>query len=391
MFSKIYNNLQLKIFGIIYPAINSFKISDPEFVNLHNEFYHTRNGVCKTNQKYQFNGYTIDAAYFSNELIPHPKQRLHIILLGGNSTCYEKFEDTMCELARKNYNVIAFNPMGVGFSTGNTTCPDDYSLALETVINNLLSDGVLEKNIVLYGHSFGAAIATIVAAKFHANDKPIKLINDRSFAELAPLGARLFFDAINNTIIRFTIGFLAYCLVYFLIKLLRLNINPAQSFYLINQKNPGDAICIIVENDEIIPYTYSIEKHITSEHASLYCNVFGTSYKNPHNLDLSLLVPKSLKLRNFTNAEDFFNQCLFNFEPETEISSAPSNLSIPTAQPNITVLSYFKTLFNRFSFWETGINVEPNNRSHAENPEIRIEPDNPLLPNATDLNNRLLF
>lgn len=87
----------------------------------------------------------------------------------------------LSQMTKKGYNVLLFNYRGVGRSQSYSTRPGlilDGETAYQYVHKQL---NVPEKNIVLFGHSLGAAVATKVAS-LHPETKPC---NERSFSSLS--------------------------------------------------------------------------------------------------------------------------------------------------------------------------------------------------------------
>lgn len=105
-----------------------------------------------------------------------------IVYFNGNGAFYEWALEQSQQLAEDcQANMLVFNYRGVGESRGQVTQPEDLIQDGEACIQYLLSKGVREENIVIYGHSLGGGVGTQVA-KMH---EKVGLINDRSFGSLS--------------------------------------------------------------------------------------------------------------------------------------------------------------------------------------------------------------
>jgi hypothetical protein len=116
----------------------------------------------------------------------------YLIKFNGNGTAYEETMDEIVKDYKKGYNVITFNPRGVGKSK-----PPKYKKLQSK--DELIKDGVAQverllkqskvaaKNIIIDGHSLGAAYGTLVADYFYSQRKKkakINLLNSCSFSSL---------------------------------------------------------------------------------------------------------------------------------------------------------------------------------------------------------------
>lgn len=105
-----------------------------------------------------------------------------IIYFNGNGAFYECALEQSLKLAEESQaNILVFNYRGVGASRGEVSQPEDLIQDGEACIQYLLSKGVREESILIYGHSLGGGVGTQVA-RIH---EKIGLVNDRSFASLS--------------------------------------------------------------------------------------------------------------------------------------------------------------------------------------------------------------
>jgi pimeloyl-ACP methyl ester carboxylesterase len=183
------------------------------------------------------------------------KDKQYIILVGGNTTCYQIFIPEMLELHRRHYPkalVLAFNPPGVGLSYGATNSTEDYCAALASIIDNLFKNKVPAQNIMIVGHSLGAAVAARIVAKYNEDGQPIRLFADRTMMNISDIVATRIRAIIPTAILRYTIGAILYLLMKSLIRLLHLELDVARDFARINALNPGAARGMMVQEDEVI-------------------------------------------------------------------------------------------------------------------------------------------
>ena len=132
-----------------------------------------------------------------------------IIHAFGNNDSLMKHNSQLAEDAATTYNckVIGFDFRNVAKSTGELKCEQDLVDDALAVINYYHKvQGVPLDNIILSGHSMGAAILTIAAAKIYKDEKEkakklnkqkpqkipcVSLMNDRSFRDFADVGVEL--------------------------------------------------------------------------------------------------------------------------------------------------------------------------------------------------------
>lgn len=298
-----YSAVRARVFGLIYPAAQIFTPSELEKQGYSDDTVaYDENKVTITPLKsdlvadtanpYKIKDASIDACMIApigvNKYDPNKQ---YIIHCDGNASCYQAVLPTLkslCEATKAN--IVAFNPPGVGFSTGVTTGPEVYMDTLKIMIEHLHKQGIPYANIVLSGRSFGAAISTMVALDYQRQNVPIKVFNDRSFANMADIVGTTVKNIFKNPILNATVGTLADYGINGLIRMLGLNFDPAKAFIEINTINPKHAVCTVVEGDKVIP-----------EAASLYANIPEAMRKengvkltahqddDPHNISLDML------------------------------------------------------------------------------------------------------
>lgn len=297
---SLYKFLRRQIFKIVYPAQVFHTPANKEFINYHVEFY---NSYSPNHSKQQItfkidgdqssqgisairniddNEKSIDAVLISKRN-SSDKNKMFLIHCDGNLTCYEVLSYQLEQFASSGYVVIGFNPMGVGYSKGVTNGPEDYEKSLTAIIENLRLNGVPAENIVLSGRSLGAAIVTNVAAKYQIHNLRLRVINDRSFANLDSVSASFAQSLIPTKFLRNSLGLIIYYIVKKLIDVFNLNINAEQSFTKTNTINPGDALCLCVENDEIINKKDSLFYNLKPEMQKFASSFVCLSDKYVHN------------------------------------------------------------------------------------------------------------
>lgn len=335
-----YTFVRRQIFKVIYPATIFFSPRYKSFQETNNLFYQNakeERNITVRNLKFKVTGELGSAGVFGDELkneliqqldaaiVSRAKEinnkQMFLIHCDGNASCYETCLYQYIDFASAGYNVIGFNPMGVGYSKGLTNGPEDYEKAAVAVIENLLRNGVPPENIVLSGRSLGAAILTSVAAKYIDKDVNLKVINDRSFARLDTASAGYVQNLIPTQLLRNTLGVFAYYLSKALINLFNLNINAAAAFTKINSSNPGNAVCLCVNDDKIINEKSSLAYNLSTE-MQKYAKKFICDDKSSHNASIYTMQGPTISLTDDTipeknimkhrckSAADFMHECL---------------------------------------------------------------------------------
>ncbi len=247
----------------------------------------------------------------------YDSSKQYIIIVGGNTTCYETFIPEMIRFNRKSSNrsyVLGVNPPGIGMSPGRTRGPQDYHAALRSIVDHLHKKGVPHENIVILGHSFGAAIGASVVAECHAEGKKIRLIADRTLATVAGIVGNTIRRAVPTVFLRSTLGALLGFICRRLIIFLGLEINVAEHFTTINTLTPGAARGLNATEDEMIPEESSLFFGLNAQMQIEYCQKFKL-----HNAVVSAshsVCRESLRAINTDDevtAEDFITNCLDEF------------------------------------------------------------------------------
>lgn len=192
----------------------------------------------------------------------------YIINLLGNAARYELAIDDMKRDAQElQANVVGFNFRGVGASTGRAKSANDLLVDGIAQVQRLLAQGVAPENIILKGHSLGAAVASLVAQHFHQQGQPIYLFNSRSFSSLTKVVVgHLQLSSGGRKIL------LAMPLIKFILSLSAWEINAGDAFKNIPEEYRDYIVvrapkslrgkCI---DDGVIPHYASIHKILTRE------------------------------------------------------------------------------------------------------------------------------
>jgi hypothetical protein len=118
------------------------------------------------------------------------KKRNYVIYFLGQSNYYELHLEELQHIADKTpATIIAFNYRSVGRSSGDPPSHqndllNDGSAQIESLIKR---EGITKEQIVLFGHSLGGGLATILTAKHK-----LSLINDRSYDTLIHAALQMF-------------------------------------------------------------------------------------------------------------------------------------------------------------------------------------------------------
>lgn len=119
----------------------------------------------------------------------------YLIYFPGNDEFIEGRSNSLMKMAETlNVNVITFNYRGKGKSSGIPKCSNDIIDDSKSYIDSIINDGVKPENILFYGKCFGGAIASVVACKYHEENKEVSLFNDRSFKDISSLCTGLLID-----------------------------------------------------------------------------------------------------------------------------------------------------------------------------------------------------
>lgn len=110
-----------------------------------------------------------------------PESQKWIVYFSGVHGNYETYYNSLCEMSKSTgANILCVNYRGIGRSEGSATCSDDVIKDARASLNVLLSQGVLPKNALLYGHSFGGALAAAIAKE----NPNVNVALDRTFESL---------------------------------------------------------------------------------------------------------------------------------------------------------------------------------------------------------------
>lgn len=131
-----------------------------------------------------------DAILDSIELNPYPsntpreEMKAVVTFLGNgenfdNQNTMQRLTQDACEL---DALVIGFNYRGVNDSTGKAKSKQDLVTDGIAQVQRLIDSGIKPENIIIKGHSLGAAVGTLVANHFHGQRQKVHLFNGRSFA-----------------------------------------------------------------------------------------------------------------------------------------------------------------------------------------------------------------
>lgn len=296
---SIFNTLRGYLFRKIYTAPTIYRPGNPDFDQLHTNFYkNTYKGqtISNISQDLEQNtGINLDAVVITGSQNIYDPNKKYTVLVDGSNCCYEESRGFINLMASYS-NVVLFNPPGVGYSPGMTNGPEDISRSLIVVVNTLINKGIPPENITLHGYSFGGSIAATIANLYQDNDQRIKVVCDRTFASLDDAVADVAKTSVPTYFLQTTLGNLYYFIVKSLINLFKLNVKSIDAFNNINQKNPGDALCVNVEKDQSITPKTDLFNNLDDYSKELYA-VLSTPY-NKHNnqLDPHYLTINELKL-----------------------------------------------------------------------------------------------
>ena len=131
-----------------------------------------------------------------------------IINIYGRKDCYERHTEELLKQAElykdHNIKVIGLNFRNIMNSQGKAYSQQDWIDDIIAVVDYYVKNHNIKiSNILLSGHSMGAAFATLAAAQIYQREKnktSVKLINDRSFKNLPSIAVRLLFGNLGSGI-----------------------------------------------------------------------------------------------------------------------------------------------------------------------------------------------
>ncbi|HSX12749.1 MAG TPA: hypothetical protein VLF61_04585 [Rhabdochlamydiaceae bacterium] len=209
----------------------------------------------------------LDAVFFEG------KEKKAIILAFGNGVQWECCEEKVSQL-RKQFPEVSFlliNPRGIGLSQGYHSS-QGHALDIYTTYEYLHKNKKIDlDNILLIGHSLGAAYGSMGAAlvqQQYPNAK-ISMIHNRSF----------------STLTKEVAAFLSK-LLSFLIWPLGIEMDSQTAF----EKLKGKRCVIYAREDHLIPYEASLHKGLKDAHRSKHCDVIemnSSKWIDNHNRDFN--------------------------------------------------------------------------------------------------------
>lgn len=230
--SSIYAKTRQRVFGSLFYPGRAFKKGSKKFEELHRNFY-SKDQDTKVNLTFNVSSddllpKQVDAVMFTNDKQSlYDPEKTYVVVAGEG--CYEQYDFSLQPFINENHvNVLAFNPMGVGNSTGATNGPEDYQEALRSIIDNLRGNGIASSNIILVGSEFGAGLAATVADEYQQRGDNVKLMLVKDDAKL---------NNIYGSYVPKVGGFIYRALA----QLFGLNVNAKQAFKRINERAPGRA------------------------------------------------------------------------------------------------------------------------------------------------------
>ncbi len=137
------------------------------------------------------------------------KRNKVLVFANGNGDGYERYVGVFYKFARlfSNSLVVSFNFRNVYESKGIPHSAQDWVDDTHAVLDHLKGLGFRNDQIVVVGHSMGAAISTMAVAQRFKKDKKenpqatsIRLINHRSFSNLME---QIMYSELNKTICSF--------------------------------------------------------------------------------------------------------------------------------------------------------------------------------------------
>lgn len=168
---------------------------------------------------------------------------------------------------------MLFNFRGVGLSFPAPTTQEDLVTDARTVMKYLLGSGVHPHNILLYGHSLGGCVATLLRAEYPGGP----LVHDRSFVSL---------DKVVLGWVRTTpsaVKWVVRTMLPAVMRALGWQMDVRKSW----EKVKGNAIVLYHKRDQIINFDHaSLEQHLATlpeDESNCTIRLELTGVVDPHN------------------------------------------------------------------------------------------------------------
>lgn len=119
-----------------------------------------------------FNSYDHTQIYY--EYYIHPNEKASVVISHGFSECTEKYEEVIYYFYKRGYSVFILDHRGHGRSARQVANPskvyvksfDEYVRDFAIFVKGLVYHKSLSKKYVLFAHSMGGAIASLVLEKY---------------------------------------------------------------------------------------------------------------------------------------------------------------------------------------------------------------------------------
>lgn len=244
------------------------------------------------------------------------KQAQYIIYVGGNTTCFQILVPEMLAMFHKHHEkpyIMSFNPPGVGMSHGATNNIEEYCASLKLIIDTLCGNSVPAENIIVIGHSLGAAIAARAIADYQAQGKNIKLFADRTMSSISAAASAKFRKLLPTEILRIIVGAILAWIARRLVRFFAQDIDVVKDFSLINEKNPGSARAMVTEYDHMMEdccIADALPKH-QLPYLKRFKLLADDMYKRGH----SKVREQLIHAESPQTAEQYLHECIENFKP----------------------------------------------------------------------------
>lgn len=164
-------------------------------INMIRQLHAKRSQFLESHEAEQITIQTADGVELDTFKILNEASDKWIVDFRPNASCYEEALDELKNISEKTgANVYTGNYRGVMRSKGAIRSTHDMELDGAAMVEKLLSEGVLQENILIHGRSIGGGVGAAVASRY----PKVHHCNDRSFASLShvikdwlPLGGLL--------------------------------------------------------------------------------------------------------------------------------------------------------------------------------------------------------
>mgnify|MGYP002133325826 CR=1 FL=1 len=240
---------------------------------------------------------------------PMAERKFLITCMARNQNYMYWLKDLNISAKNIGCTVVGFNYRGLDYSMGRAWTQDDMTNDVLAQAQRLMQLGAKPENIALEGMSFGAAIATLSAAKMHEQGFKVHLYNERSYRSFVRLLVGYVMPRSDSSLwnplnwLKYGVVGLAYVLIAPIVRLAGWHIDAASAWDRIpythksyavarNHKNP-----LQHDDDELVHDSYSSIASLMDQHRA--------EIKQKHKQGIALTVGEQKLLADKASKHEF--------------------------------------------------------------------------------------